>query len=89
MSVHSTTRVADNITVMGMMNKIGNIVPRAGVEPTTLALWASVLPLHYVGSLVKLLYPCLPVCVALCLRRQCRLLPFVSLLMIDTGNGFT
>ena len=27
--------------------KIGNIVPRAGIEPTFLALWGSVLPLHH------------------------------------------
>ena len=29
--------------------KMGIIVPRAGLEPTALAFWASVLPLHHVG----------------------------------------
>ena len=33
---------------MGVM-KMGNIVPRAGLEPTPLAFWASVLPLHHIG----------------------------------------
>ena len=35
---------------MGVM-KIGNIVPRAGLERTSLAFRASVLPLHHTGSL--------------------------------------
>ena len=30
-------------------NEIGNTVPRVGPEPTSLAFWASVLPLHHVG----------------------------------------
>ena len=32
-------------SVMGVM-KIGNTVPRVGLEPTSLAFWAIVLPLH-------------------------------------------
>ena len=34
-------------SVVGVM-KMGNIVPRLGFEPTSLALQASVLPLHHV-----------------------------------------
>ena len=33
---------------MGVI-KMRNIVPRAGIEPTSLPFWASVLPLHHVG----------------------------------------
>ena len=54
--------------------KIGNTVPRLGLEPTSLAFWASVLPLHHVGALMSPLYSCLPVYVAPCLRGECRLL---------------
>ena len=36
------------IIVVGVM-KMGNIVPRAGNEPTSLAFYASVLPLHHIG----------------------------------------
>ena len=61
--------------VMGVM-KMGNIVPRAGLEPTSLAFQASVLPLHHVGSLMSPLYPCPLVYVALCLRGQRRLLQY-------------
>ena len=57
--------------VMGVM-KIGNIVHRAELEPTSLAFQASVLSLHHIGSLMSALFPCLPVYVALCLRGQCR-----------------
>ena len=35
-------------TVAGVM-KLGNTVPRVGLEPTSLAFSASVLPLHHVG----------------------------------------
>ena len=45
--------------------KMGNIVPRA--------FWASVLPLHHIGTLMSPLYPRLPVYAAPCLRGQCRL----------------
>ena len=53
--------------------KMGNIVPRAGIEPTSLALRASVLSLHDVGSLMSPLYSHLPVYAVPCLRGQCRL----------------
>ena len=53
-----------------------NIVSRAGLELTSLAFRASVLPLHHVGSLP--LYPRPPVYVALCLRGPCRLLHLSS-----------
>ena len=36
------------LIVVGVM-KMGNTVPRVGLEPTSLAFWASVLPLHHVG----------------------------------------
>ena len=45
---------------------MGNIVPGAGLEPTSLAFPASVLPLRYVGSLMSPLYPRLPVYAAPC-----------------------
>ena len=54
--------------------KIGNIVPRAGVKPTSQAFRASVLPFHHVASLTSLLYPRPPVYAAPWLRGQCRLL---------------
>ena len=37
--------------VIGVM-KMGPIVPKVGLEPTSLAFLASVLPLHHVGSLM-------------------------------------
>ena len=55
------------IIVVGVM-KMGNTVPRAGIEPISLAFFASVLPLHHVGSLMSPLHPYLPAYVALCLR---------------------
>ena len=45
---------------VGVM-KMGNIVPRAGLEPTSLVFQASVPPLHHVGSLMSPLYPHPPV----------------------------
>ena len=59
--------------VFGVM-KMGNAVPRVGLEPTSLAFWVSVLPSHQVGCLMSTLYPRLPVYAAPCLRSQCRLL---------------
>ena len=56
-------------SVVGVM-KIGNTVPRAGLETTLLAFWASVLPLHHVGSLMSQLYPHPPVYVALLPQRS-------------------
>ena len=37
-----------NVCVVGAM-KMGNTMPRAELEPTSLAFWASVLPLHHIG----------------------------------------
>ena len=37
--------------------KMGNTAPRAGLEPTSLAFWDSVLPFHHIGSLMTPLYP--------------------------------
>ena len=54
--------------------KMGNIVPRAGIEPISLAFWVSVLILRHIGSLMSPLYPCLPVCAVPCPRGQCSLL---------------
>ena len=65
-------------TLVGVM-KMGNIAPRAGIEHTSLAFQASVLPLHHVGSLMSSLYPCPPVYAAPCLRGQCRLLHIYNL----------
>ena len=84
------------ISVMGVM-KMGNIVPKAGIEPITLVLQPSVLPLHHVGSLMSPLYPHPPVYVAACLRGQCRVLhssPWNckscnAYNYIHIGNGFT
>ena len=65
------------------VTKMGNILPRVGIEHTSLAFQASVLTLHHVGSLMSLLYLRPPVCAAPCLRGQCRLLQFhlVSILL--------
>ena len=61
------------IYVVGVM-KVGNIVPRVGIECTYLAFQASVLPLYQVDSLMSPLYPRLPVYAVPYLRGQCRLL---------------
>ena len=53
---------------------MGNTVPRAGLEPKSLAFRTRVLPLHYVGYMMSPLCPCPPVCVVPCLRGQCRIL---------------
>ena len=55
---------------MGEM-KMGNIVPRVGIGPTSLAFRASMLPLHHAGFLTSLLYPHPPVYAAPCLRGEC------------------
>ena len=73
-TVCSLSRIIDTTTsIVGVM-KMGNIVPRYGIEPTSLSFQASVQPLHHVGSLMSLLYPRLPVNAAPCLRGQCSLL---------------
>ena len=51
-------------SIVGVM-KMGNIMPRAVIDPTSLALRASVLPLHHVGSQMSPLYPCPPLCSSL------------------------
>ena len=56
---------------MGVI-KMGNTVPRVGIEPTSHAFRASVLPLHHVGSLMSALHPHLPVYDDPYLRGQCR-----------------
>ena len=40
---------------MGVM-KVENIVPRVGIKRAFLAFWASVVPLHHIGSLISPLY---------------------------------
>ena len=47
-------------SVVGVM-KMGIIVPRAGLEPTSLAFRASVLLLHHVGFLYVIAIP-MPTC---------------------------
>ena len=54
---------------MGVM-KMGNNVGRVGLEPTSLALRASVLPLHQVDPMPSLLYPHPHVHVALLPQRS-------------------
>ena len=56
---------------------MGNTMPRAGLEPTSLAYRPGVLPLHHVGSLASLLYPCPPLYAVPYLRDQCRLLQYI------------
>ena len=68
---HLSLMVMCHATVVGVM-KMGNTMPRVGLEPTSLPFWASVLPLHHIGCLVSPLYTCPPVCAAPCLRGQCR-----------------
>ena len=54
--------------------KMGNTVPRVGIEPTSLSLWASVLSLHHIGFLMSPQFPHPLDYAAPCLRGQCRLL---------------
>ena len=75
-----TSRSLDRIMVKATsfvgVTKMGNIVPRGGLEPTSLPFWACVLPLHHVDSLMSPLYPRLPVYAAPYLRGQCNLLQY-------------
>ena len=51
-TVHILYRIIITATsVVGVM-KMGNVVSRAGIEPTSMAFWASVLP-HHVASLMS------------------------------------
>ena len=61
------------VTVMGM-RKMENIVPRVGIEPTSLAFQLSVQPLHHIGFSDVTTIPRLPVYASPCLRDQYRLL---------------
>ena len=65
-----------SVDIVMCVLKIGNTVPRVGVEPTYVALWASVLPLHYI-PLLSPLCPRPPVYAAPCLTGQCKLLQYV------------
>ena len=59
--------------LVGVM-KMGNIVPKTRTESTSQSFWASVLPLHHIGSP---LYPRPPALAsAPCLRGQCRVLHY-------------
>ena len=79
------------------VTKIESIVPSAGVDPTSLAFRASVLPLNHVDSLMSPLSPYPPVYTAPCLRGQSRLLhsspwnckSFNAYNCIHTDNGLT
>ena len=53
----SLYRIIVTATSVMVVTKMGNTVPRAGIAPTSLAFWASVLPFHHVGSLMSPLYP--------------------------------
>ena len=72
-------------SVMGVM-KMGNNVPSVGLEPTSLAFQASVLPLHHVASPMSPRCPPPPVYVALCLRVQYRLLQYYHILEKTSSN---
>ena len=67
-TTHSLYRIMVTATsVVGVM-KMGNTVPRVGLEPTSLAFWASVLLLKHVGV------PDVTTSPTPYLRGQCRLL---------------
>ena len=53
---HSLYKIMIMATSVMDMMKMGNIVPRAGLEPSYLAFPASVLPLYHIGSLMSPLY---------------------------------
>ena len=55
--------------MLWMLAKIVNIVPRAGIKLTSLAIHPSVLPLHDIGPVMSPICTCLPVYAAPCLRR--------------------
>ena len=54
--------------VVGVM-KMGNNVPRAGLEPTSLTFWASVRPLHHIGFPDVTNVP-MPTCLKSCLPQR-------------------
>ena len=53
----------DHSTIVVGVMEMGNIVPRAGIKPTSLVFRANVRQLHHLGSLMPPIYPCPPVCV--------------------------
>ena len=74
-------------SVVGVM-KIGNIVPRAGIEPTPRAFQASVLRYHHIGIVVT--SGSLTVYGAHCLRGQFTVMnckSFIAYSYIHTDNG--
>ena len=81
---HSLYRILVTAASVMAVVKMGNTVPRVGIKPTSLAFWASVKPLHHIGSLISPLYPRLPVYVAPCLRGECRLLQYLIKLLLTT-----
>ena len=72
MGVHCHESVPVLISLSLGVMKMGNIVPREEIEPTSMAFWASVLPLHHIDSLMSPLCPFLPVYAAPHFRGQCR-----------------
>ena len=56
-TVHTLYRIMVMTLVSWLCMKIGNIALRAEFKPTFLAFWASVLPLHHIGSLISALIP--------------------------------
>ena len=64
-TAHSLYRIMDMETSVMCVMKMGNIVPRVGPEQTSLAFWASVLPLHHICSLMSPQFPH-PPAVGLC-----------------------
>ena len=70
------------IGIVGVI-KMGNIVQKLRIEPTSLAFRARVLRLHHIGSMVSSLYSRRPVCAAPFLRGQCRLLHIKLYMTID------
>ena len=59
--------------------KMGDIVPRVGLEPTSMPFQPNLLPLHHIGFTDVPLYPRPPFYAALCLRVQRRLLQYVHI----------
>ena len=73
---HTIVRIYNS--AMGV-TKMGNIVPKAGLYPTSLAFRASILPLHHVGSVMSPLHPRPPVYAAPCSRRSAQTTTIVIL----------
>ena len=52
-TAHGLYRIMVTATSVEVVMKMGNIVPQVGIKHTSLVFWASVLPLHHVGSLIS------------------------------------